>query len=111
MIVGNFQEQTNCLPCSKEYKLSFGGTACTVLLLNLMNNGQVMLPKQLVVIKGYCTRKDLAQILGITARMLYNLLTSEVFKDVIPKRGRISPAHQQLIFEHVGIPYVFDYKE
>ncbi|HMN90875.1 MAG TPA: hypothetical protein PKE68_12700 [Saprospiraceae bacterium] len=70
-----------------------------------------MPPKQLVVIKGYRTRKDLAQILGITERTLYNLLTSEVFKDVIPKRGRISPAYQQLIFEHVGIPYVFDYKE
>ncbi|HMO41590.1 MAG TPA: hypothetical protein PKE17_19415 [Saprospiraceae bacterium] len=70
-----------------------------------------MPPKQLVVIKGYRTRKDLAQILGITERTLYNLLTSEVFKDVIPRRSRISPAHQQLIFEHVGIPYTFDYEK
>ena len=65
----------------------------------------------IVVINGYRTRKELAQILGITTRTLYNMLTSEAFKDKIPKRGRLSPAHQQLIFDYAGIPYIFNYTE
>lgn len=69
-----------------------------------------MKPEKIIVITGYRTRKEIAGILGISERSLYNLLTSESFKDKIPKNGRLSPAHQQIIFEYTGIPYEFSYK-
>lgn len=58
-----------------------------------------------VPLNAYRTRKEIAVILGISLRSLYNLLSSEYFKDKIPKRGRLSPAHQRIIFDYCGILY------
>ncbi|MDX1939291.1 MAG: hypothetical protein SFU99_02000 [Saprospiraceae bacterium] len=58
-----------------------------------------------VTITGYRTRKEIAEILDISQRSLYTLLTSEYFKDKIPKRGRLSPEHQRMIFDYCGILY------
>ncbi|MFN7117962.1 MAG: hypothetical protein ACK4TA_14265 [Saprospiraceae bacterium] len=60
---------------------------------------------QKVTIYGYRTRKEIAEILSISQRSLYNLLASEHFKDKIPKRGRLSPVHQRIIFNYCGILY------
>lgn len=62
---------------------------------------------KVIVISGYCSRKEVASILKISERALFKLLTSDALKDKVPKRERLSPAHQQLIFERAGIPYVF----
>lgn len=62
---------------------------------------------QTVTITGFSTRKEVAAIIQLSERSLYNLLSSEKFKDLIPKGDRLSPAHQQLIFEHCGIPCAF----
>jgi len=58
-----------------------------------------------ITITGFRTRKEVAEILGISIRSLYNLLTSESLKDKIPKRGLLSPEHQKIIFDHCGISY------
>ncbi len=66
---------------------------------------------QKIRISGFRTRKEVAAIVKLTERSLYNLLSSEKFKDKIPKGEQLSPARQVLIFEHYGIPYKFDYSE
>ena len=66
---------------------------------------------QKVSITGFRTRKEVAAIVKLSDKSLYNLLSSEKFKDNIPKGEQLSPAHQVLIFEHYGIPYTFDYSE
>lgn len=64
-----------------------------------------------VMITGFRTRKEMAAIIGLSERSLYNILSSEKFKDKIPKGEQLSPAHQVLIFDHYGIPHKFDYTE
>ncbi|HMO39355.1 MAG TPA: hypothetical protein PKC76_08100 [Saprospiraceae bacterium] len=61
--------------------------------------------KKVVIINGYRTRKEVAEILDINERTLYELLKSDYFKDKIPARARLSPAHQRLIFDYCGIEY------
>ncbi len=58
-----------------------------------------------VTILGYRTRKEIAEILEISDRTLYNLLHSEYLKLKIPKRGRLSPIHQRIIFDFCGLSY------
>jgi len=66
---------------------------------------------QKISIMGFRTRKEVATIVKLSDKSLYNLLSSEKFKDQIPKGEQLSPAHQVLIFEHFGIPNAFDYSE
>jgi len=75
-----------------------------------LTNKPIVMPNK-VIIAGFRTRKEVAAIIGLSERSLYNLLSSEKFKDKIPKGEQLSPAHQVLIFEHCGIPYTFDYSE
>jgi len=58
-----------------------------------------------VTITGFRTRKEVAEILDISIRSLHNVLNSEYFKDKIPKRERLSPVHQRIIFDYFGILY------
>jgi hypothetical protein len=65
--------------------------------------------KQFIVINGYRTRQEVATLLGISPRALYNILTGDALADKIPKRGRLAPAHQQLLYDHIGVPYTFEF--
>ena len=51
------------------------------------------------------TRQELASILGISTRKLYSILNAEDLKGRIPKRNRLSPYHQKIVFDKFGIPY------
>jgi hypothetical protein len=66
---------------------------------------------QKIIISGFRTRKEVRTIVHLSPKGFYNLLTSEPFKEVIPKKQQLSPAHQALIFTHLGIPYEFDYSD
>lgn len=76
-----------------------------MLVFNPINRTPPLVMTQKIIISGFRTRKEIADILSISLRSLYNLLASEYFKDIIPKRGRLSPAHQRIIFDHCGIFY------
>lgn len=58
-----------------------------------------------VIISGFRSRKEIAEILQVSERTLFKLLNTEYFIGKIPKNKKISPAHQRIIFDYFGITY------
>ena len=56
-----------------------------------------------IIIEGFTTRQELAKNLNLSERELYDYLNDPYFEDKIPKRCRLSPAHQKIIYAYAGL--------
>ncbi len=89
---------------------TYNGSANQIIIILLLLNviyipKCIVMKKKIIIIQGFRTRKEVADILNISERTLYVLLKSDAFRHKIPPRTRLSPSQQRLIFDHFGIRY------